>query len=146
MQVPAVMKGLVLLAICGAGAAHADLAADSCPVLPPNSGLTWSYQGGDDFGICYASVAGSAATVIGVYFGNAPAFDPARATVVGPGNVGGRQVVWYRHDSAAAGDAFGLQTLVAVNARYVAHVWVTADSQAQLDQRLSILRLIAFKR
>ena len=145
MRAPAVMKCLVLLALCAAGAAHADLAADSCPVLPPHSGLTWTYQGGDDFGVCYATAPGSTATVIGVYFGNAPAFDPARATAVGPGNVGGREIVWYRHDSAAGGDAFGLQTLVAVNARYVAHVWVTADSQAQLQQRLSILRLVGFK-
>ena len=83
--------------------------------------------------------------MIGIYFGNAPTFDPSRATPVAAGNVGGREVVWYRHDSPAAGDALGLQTLVYVSKRYVAHVWVTADSQAQLQQRLAILKLIAFK-
>jgi hypothetical protein len=140
-------KRLALLAVfCGMSAARADLATDSCPVLPAGSGLAWTYQGGDEFGVCYAAVPGSKSTVIGIYFGNAPTFDPARATAVSPGNVGGREVVWYRHDSAAEGDALGLQTLVAVNKRYVAHVWVTANSQAQLQERLSILRLIAFKR
>jgi hypothetical protein len=136
----------LLAAFCGLAVARADVTSDSCPLLPAGSGLSWTYEGGDDFGICYAAAAGSKSTVIGIYFGNAPTFDPARATVVGPGNVGGRDVVWYRHDSASPGDALGLQTLVAVNRRYVAHVWVTADSQAQLQERLSILRRIAFKR
>lgn len=140
------LKRLALLALCcGMSMARADLAADSCPLLPADSGLSWTYQGGDDFGICYASAAGSGATVIGIYFGNAPTFDPSRATAVTAGNVGGREVVWYRHDSSAAGDALGLQTLVYVSRRYVAHVWVAADSQAQLQQRLSILKRIAFK-
>jgi hypothetical protein len=140
------LKRLALLGLCcGLSTAGADLAADSCPVLPADSGLTWSYQGGDDFGVCYAAAAGSKDTVIGIYFGNAPTFDPARATAVSAGNVGGRQVMWYRHDSPAAGDALGLQTLVYVSRRYVAHVWVAAGSEAQLQQRLSILAHIAFK-
>ena len=141
----AVKRFAPLAVFCGMSVARADLAADSCPVLPADSGLTWTYEGGEDFGICYAAAAGSKSTVIGIYFGNAPTFDPSRATPAGPGNVGGREVVWYRHDSAAVGDALGLQTLIPVSKRYVAHVWVTADSQAQLQARLSILRLIAFK-
>lgn len=141
-----VLRRLALLAVfCGLPVARADMAADSCPALPPASGLTWTYQGGDDFGVCYAAVPGSRTTVIGIYFGNLPAFDPARATAVSAGNVGGREVVWYRHDSAGPGDALGLQTLVLVSKRYVAHVWVLADSQAQLQERLSILKLIRFK-
>ena len=137
---------LLLLALLYAmPAAGADMAADSCPVLPAGSGLTWSYRGGQDFGVCYATASGSKTTVIGIYFGNAPTFDPARATAVAAGNVGGHEVVWYRRDSPDAGDELGLQTLVYVSRRYVAHVWVAADSQAQLQQRLSILKRIAFK-
>ena len=149
MSIPSARQQVLRLALLGLlfglATARADMAADSCPVLPPDSGLTWAYQGGDDFGVCFATARGSAATVIGIYFGNAPTFDPSRATPVSTGNVGGREVVWYRHDSAAAGDALGLQTLVYVSRRYVAHVWVTADSQALLQQRLGILKLIAFK-
>lgn len=150
MPVPArAQRSLKRLALwvlcCGLSTASADRAGDSCPVLPADSGLTWTYQGGDDFGVCYAAAAGSGATVIGIYFGNAPTFDPARATAVSTGNVGGREVVWYRHDSAAPGDELGLQTLVYVSRRYVAHVWVAAGSQPELQQRLSILRRIAFK-
>ena len=130
---------------CGMSTAFADLAGDSCPLLPADSGLSWTYQGGDDFGVCYAAAAGSAVTVIGIYFGNAPTFDPSRATAVSAGNVGGRDVMWYRHESPVAGDQLGLQTLVYVSRRYVAHVWVAADSQAQLQQRLAILKRIAFK-
>jgi hypothetical protein len=142
----AALKRLALLALCGGVAtAGADLAGDSCPVLPPGAGLTWTYQGGDDFGVCYAAAAGSPETVIGVYFGNAPTFDPARATAVSSGTVGGRPVTWYRRDSPAAGDDPGLQTLVYVSRRYVAHVWVVAGSAAQLQQRLSILAHMEFK-
>ena len=132
------------LACCAAVAQADDLSVVSCPVLPPDSGLTWTYQGGDDFGVCYAAEAGAHTTAIGIYFGNAPTFDPARATAVSPGNVGGRHIVWYRRD-AAGGDLLSLQTLVAINARYVAHVWVTAGSEAQLQQRLSILSLVKFR-
>jgi hypothetical protein len=140
------LKRLAMLALlCGSAAARADMAADSCPALPADSGLAWTYQGGDDFGVCFATAGGSKSTVIGIYFGNAPTFDPSRATPVASGKVGGHEVMWYRHDSPAAGDALGLQTLVYVSRRYVAHVWVTADSQAQLQQRLSILKLITFK-
>jgi hypothetical protein len=138
------MRLAVLLLLGFASTARADR-ADSCPALPANSGLTWTYQGGDDFGVCFASDGGPQATVIGIYFGNAPTFDPSRATAVAAGDVGGREVTWYRHDSAAGGDAFGLQTLVYVSRRYVAHVWVVADSQAQLQQRLAILKLIKFR-
>ena len=150
MPVPSIahsaLMRLALLALCcGSATAAADLAGDSCPVLPADSGLTWTYQGGDDFGVCYAAAAGSPETVIGIYFGNAPTFDPARATAVSSGTVGGRPVTWYRHDSAAAGDELGLQTLVYVSRRYVAHVWVAAGSAAQLQQRLSILAHITFK-
>jgi hypothetical protein len=132
------------LGCCAALAQADDLAVVSCPVLPADSGLTWTYQGGDDFGVCYAAAAAADTTAIGIYFGNAPTFDPARATPVSPGNVGGRHVVWYRRD-AAGGGVLSLQTLVAVNARYVAHVWVTADSEAQLQQRLLILTLVKFR-
>ncbi len=139
------LPGLALLLLLGSAAVHADQAAVSCPVLPPDSGLTWTYHGGDDFGVCYAQGAGSPATIVGIYFGNAPTFDPARATAVLAGSVGGHEVTWYRHDSAEGGDAFGLQTLVYVSRRYVAHVWVVADSEAQLQQRLAILKLIRFR-
>jgi hypothetical protein len=142
---PSAVTLAVLWLLVTAPAAHADLAADSCPLLPANSGLTWTYQGGDDFGVCYASGGGSAGTVFGIYFGNTPTFDPSRATAVAAGNVGGHAVTWYRHDSAAGGDAFSLQTLVYVSKRYVAHVWVAADSEAQLQQRLAILKQVRFK-
>ncbi len=137
---------LVFLVALGlAASARADLALESCPLLPAGSGLSWSYQGGTDFGVCYATLGGSSATVIGIYFGNEPNFDPSRATPAGSGVVGGWQVVWYRRDSPSGSDAQSVQTLIRVSKRYVAHVWVSADSQAQLRERLEIVKLLAFR-
>lgn len=100
--VPGRPRRLVFLATLAlAASARADLAMESCPLLPAGSGLSWSYQGGTDFGVCYATLGGSGATVIGIYFGNEPDFDPSRATPAGSGVVGGREVVWYRRDSAS---------------------------------------------
>ena len=145
------MAGL-LRALCAAAAllliapALADRAAEICPLLPPDSGLTWSYAEGSDFAVCYASAAGSKATVLGVYLGNEPNFDPTRATRVATGHVAGREVIWYRKDSAAEDESLARQTVIALNGRYIAHVWVNAATQAQLQQRLSILERIAFRR
>jgi hypothetical protein len=126
--------------------ALADRAAEICPLLPPDSGLTWSYAEGSDFAVCYASASGSKATVFGVYLGNEPNFDPTRATRVALGHVAGKDVIWYRKDSAAEDETFARQTVIALNGRYIAHLWVNASTEVQLRQRLAILEHIAFRR
>jgi hypothetical protein len=125
--------------------ARADEAVDSCPMLPAGSGLTWRYAHGPDFGVCYASYAGSSATVIGVYLGNAPEFDPALATPVRAGSIGGREVTWFRRDSASGNAPLAVQTVVVVNRHYMAHVWVNADTEAELNERLAIMTRMALR-
>jgi hypothetical protein len=126
--------------------ALADRAAEICPLLPPGSGLTWTYAEGSDFAVCYAAAPGSKATVLGVYLGNEPNFDPTRATRVATGYVAGKEVIWYRKDSAAEEETLARQTVIALNGRYIAHVWVNAATEAQLRERLAILEHLAFRR
>jgi hypothetical protein len=142
----------VLRASCAAAAllmiapARADRAAEICPLLPPGSGLTWTYAEGSDFAVCYASAPGSKTTVFGVYLGNEPNFDPTRATRVATGHVAGKEVIWYRKDSATEDETLARQTVIALNGRYIAHVWVNASTAAQLQERLSIVEHLAFRR
>jgi hypothetical protein len=114
-------------------------------MLPAGSGLTWRFARGADFGVCYATYAGSAATVIGVYLGNTPEFDPALATAVRSGSIGGREVTWFRRDSASGRAPLAVQTVVVVNRRYMAHVWVNADTEAELNERLAIMTRMALR-
>jgi hypothetical protein len=56
-------------------------------------------------------------------------------------------VTWYRQDPGDSNSAFSRQTLLTLDRKwgYVAHIWVTADTEQQLLDRLSALERIAFK-
>ncbi|MFZ2236925.1 MAG: hypothetical protein WAV67_11185 [Dokdonella sp.] len=115
--------------------------------MPPNSGLEWSYHEGPDFDVCYASFVGGGARAFGVYLGNFPSFSPEHATVVGNGKIAGRKVKWYRQETADDSSSLARQTLLTLDEKsgYVAHIWVTADTEQQLKDRLAILERITFK-
>jgi hypothetical protein len=134
----------VVAAVFIAVPVRADRATEACPLLPPGSGLTWTYSDARNFGVCYASAAGSSATVFGVYIGTDPDFDPTRATPLTSGIVGGRKIIWYRKDSASGADSLGRQTLIAIKNGAVIHIWVNANTEAELQHRLSILEHITF--
>src|SRR5262245_54015502 len=67
---------LLALALAATAANGARTAETTCPVLPSNSGVTWSYREGPDFDVCYALAAKSKVSIFGVYLGNWPQFDP----------------------------------------------------------------------
>lgn len=119
----------------------------ACPVLPANSGLEWEYHEGPDFDVCYAGKPGSDERVLGIYLGNHPSFKPKEGVRVGKGNVAGKKVVWYLQDTEDSSSAFARQTLVVLNGKYgyVAHVWLDADTDQELQDRLSILERITIK-
>ena len=118
-----------------------------CPTLPTNSGLEWTYSEGPDFDVCRASAPGSEEQAFGIYLGNHPSFHPERAKRIGKGKVAGRRVTWYRQEPGDSSAAFSRQTLLTLNRKwgYVAHIWVVADTEQQLLDRLSVLERTAFK-
>lgn len=121
--------------------------ADVCPTLPVDSGLEWTYSEGADFDVCRASATGSEEQLFGIYLGNQPSFQPERAERIGNGKVAGQGVIWYRQDLEGGNSAFSRQTLLTLDCKwgYVAHIWVSADTEQQLIDRLSFLERIAFK-
>ncbi|MCR6496757.1 hypothetical protein LJB71_11420 [Thermomonas sp. S9] len=118
-----------------------------CPALPPESGLEWTYSEGPDFDVCRASALGSEDLAFGIYLGNHPSFHPERTSRIGKGTVAGRRVAWYRQDPGDSGSAFSRQTLLTLDRKwgYVAHIWVAADTEQELHDRLSVLERIVFK-
>jgi len=133
---------LLFLATPGALAQSAEV----CPALPSDSGLEWNYSRGPDFDVCRASAPGSEDLVFGIYLGNHPNFDPERSSRIGMGKVGGRRVAWYRHERSDSNPAFSRQTLVTLDRERgdMAHIWVVASTEQQLQDRLSVLERIVF--
>lgn len=120
---------------------------ESCPVLPPECGLEWTYREGPDFDVCYAAPPGVEVAVFGIYLGRHPSFRPKRSGSIGQGEVGGRRVDWYRLEENEEVLPFGRQTLVVLreNEQYIAHVWVNAKSQEELESTLGVLKALSFQ-
>jgi hypothetical protein len=121
--------------------------AEVCPTLPSSSGLEWAYSEGPDFDVCRAHALGSDESAFGIYLGNHPSFHPERATRIGKGKVAGHRIIWYRQDPGDSSSALSRQTLLTLDRKwgYVAHIWVAADTEEQLADRLSVLERIVFK-
>ncbi|WP_434212478.1 hypothetical protein [[Pseudomonas] boreopolis] len=83
----------------------------------------------------------------GIYLGNHPSFHPEHSNRISKGKVAGCRVTWYRQDPEDWDSAFSRQTLLTLDRKwgYVAHIWVAADTEQQLLDRLSVLERIVFK-
>jgi hypothetical protein len=126
--------------------AHAG-AAESCPVLPSNATVQWTYVLGPDFYVCYVTRPHSESKLFGVYLGCCPDFHEKTLKRIGPGNVAGIAVTWFEPDPDAKVGPFSRQTVIALPSRYryMAHVWIIADTQEELQQALSTLEKIQFR-
>ncbi|PZQ17328.1 MAG: hypothetical protein DI564_05820 [Rhodanobacter denitrificans] len=120
---------------------------DVCPTLPADTHVEWIYNEGPDFDVCYAHPTDSDETIFGVYLGNHPSFHPKRTNRIGRGKVGGLRMVWYRRSSSDSPAAFDRETLLILDREtgYVAHLWVIAETEQQLQERLSVLERMRFK-
>ena len=142
------MKHLWLLSLLFLAAPHAFArSVEVCPALPPGSELEWSYSEGPDFDVCRASARGSDDLAFGIYLGNHPSFEPERSNRIGKGKVAGRRVTWYRQEPRDSDSILARQALMTLDRKwgYVAHIWVAADNEQQLQDRLSVLERIVFK-
>src|SRR3546814_11239245 len=93
------MKLLAVLVLLLQASASYSQPAEHCPVLPADSGMTWSYKQGPDFGVCYAVDSSTGKDAFGIYLGYAPKFDPSHGNAIGAGHLGGRKVQWYERSS-----------------------------------------------
>lgn len=142
------MKYLWLLSLIFLAAPDAlAQSAEVCPALPAGSGLEWTYSEGPDFDVCRASAPGPKSLAFGIYLGNHSSFHPDRSNRIGKGKVAGHHITWYRQEPGDSDSAFSRQTLLTLDRKrgYVAHIWVAADTEQELLDRLSILDRIVFK-
>lgn len=137
---------LGLLLVASPHAAHAR-SVEVCPELPAGSSIEWTYNEGPDFDVCYAHPSGSDEMMFGVYLGNHPSFRPKRSSRIGKGKVAGHRIVWYRPEPSNSPASLYRQTLLTLDpeAGYVAHLWVVAETEQEMRERLSILEHIRFK-
>ena len=139
----------VLIAV--AGASSVARGNDSCPTLPPGSGLEWEYRQGPDFGLCYARDARDQHQLFGLYLGFAPSFHASERADASEGTVGGYKVSWYKAQSDDPRHPLGREALFDVPGpnkdlpSMKIHVWVYAASDAELARGLDVLRHIEFK-
>ncbi len=143
------MKLLVVLVLLLQASASYSQPVEHCPVLPADSEMTWSYQQGPDFGVCYAVDSSTGKDAFGIYLGYAPKFDPSQGKAIGDGNVGGRKVKWYERSSFYIHSnpaEFSQETVIELDRNgSLAHVWVVATSPQQLTQRLAVLSRLQFR-
>jgi hypothetical protein len=129
---------------CIASAATADEAADqACPKLPANSGFTWTYQRGPDFGVCYAEKAGNPQQKIGVYIGFAPDFQPDQKQILQKGRIGAAVVQWYRKQTTGERFKVGAETLYS-RGQTINHIWLLAADQPSLVSLITLSESLDF--
>lgn len=129
---------------CFASSASADDAADQrCPKLPANSGFTWTYQRGPDFGVCYAGKAGDPTQVIGVYAGFAPDFQPDPKKIIQQGKIGTDVIQWYRKQAMDKEFKVGAETLYS-RGQTINHIWLLAQDEASLSSLITLSESLNF--
>jgi hypothetical protein len=122
---------------------HAVVRADaveSCPVLPSDAKVHWKYVRGPDFDVCYALLSNPDPPLFGVYLGNFPDFHQGTLKPIGSSIVAGRTATWYVVSDPKAGH-LSREAVISLDQEFpaVVHIWINADSQARLDEALSIL-------
>jgi len=134
----------LLLAL--AGVAHAQSQGDvvACPQLPADSGLAWQHKAAGNADLCRALRA-DGSEAFGLYIAGEPSFKPGRANRAEKATIDGREVQWYRSEIANRPQVQARETLVGMPDGRVAHVWVQAGSQTQLDETMNQMQQLRFR-
>ena len=111
--------------------------------MPANSGFTWTYQRGPDFGVCYAGKAGDSTRVIGVYAGFAPDFQPDPKQILRQGKIGADVVHWYKKQAMDKQFKVGAETLYS-RGQTINHIWVLAQDEQSLSALISLSESLTF--
>lgn len=129
----------LLLPLAGAAAAQD---AAGCPQLPAELGLTWEHRAGPDYDFCRALRA-DGTEAFGLNIAKDAPFEPLRVNRAERVTIDGQEVTWYRTEIAGR-EIQARETLVPLADGRVAHMWVQARSQEQLEQVLDQTQSIKF--
>lgn len=136
-----VLAALALAA--AAGPLQAQSAADACPSLPADSGLTWEYKAAASTQFCRALRA-DGSEAFGLYIAKDSAFKPGRANRAEEGSIDGRAVTWSRSELAGRPDVQARETVVPLPDGRVAYLWIQARSEQELGESLSRTNALRF--
>lgn len=114
-----------------------------CPQLPADSDLIWQHRATGAADFCRAlRLDGSEA--FGLYISPEPTFDPQRSNREEQGRMDGGEIHWYRAELAGKPDVEARETLVELRDGRVAHVWLQADSAAELQRLFQLTQALNF--
>ncbi len=136
------LRMIPLACLLAAGAAQAQSAGE-CPLLPGDSGLSWSALAGDDFVFCKALRDGGE-EVFAVMISRDSPFNPKRSDRAEETVIDGHQARWYRGEIASAPDAEVRETLIELDDGRVAHISLRAASEAELADALQQAQTLRF--
>lgn len=116
-----------------------------CPLLPADSGLTWTTLDGAKFVFCKAIRATDGKEQFAVTVSEKSPFKPSRGNRREETVIDGHEVYWYTSKIASDPDAQVRETLIEINDDQVAHINFRADNGAQLAERLQQVQTIRFQ-
>lgn len=137
------IRMLSLACLLAAGAAQAQ-SNGQCPILPGDSGLSWTAMNGDDFVFCKA-IGNGGDEVFAVMISKDSPFDPRRSDRAEKAVIDGHKMRWYRGEIASAPDAQVRETLIELDDGRVAHISLRADSEAELADVLQQAQSMRFR-
>jgi len=140
---PLLYVGFVLAGCVLAGAAAAQ-DASMCPQLPADTGLTWDYRGSGDTQLCRALRA-DGSEAFGLVITAKPTFEPARSDRAERSTVDGHEVRWYRAELAQKPGVQARETVIELTNGRSVHLWLQADSDAQLESGFQLLQGLRFQ-
>ncbi len=137
---------LATLLTFSAAAPAVAQAADGCPNLPVDAGLTWKQNNGPDFVVCRA-MRGDV-QVFGMYFGNNPSYRHPEQDKAETSTVLGREVTWYNVSPDEKHGAYARDALIRLgksDTDGVIHVWISASDETEFKAALTALEGVSLK-
>src|SRR6476469_742335 len=120
-----IVRYFLMLAVVGAVGNLQAQQADPCPQLPADAGLTWDVGGSAANQLCRALRA-DGSEAFGLVISAKPAFEPQRSDRAEAGQIGGRDVTWYKAELAQKPGTEARETLLRLPDGRSMHVWLQA--------------------
>jgi hypothetical protein len=133
-----IVRVCLTVAVMGAAGGVQAQQANPCPQLPANAGLTWDVGGSAGNQLCRALRA-DGSEAFGLVMSNKPAFEPQRSDRAEAGQVGGRDVYWYRAELAQKPGTQARETLLKLPDGRSMHVWLQAPSNEALQSGFRLI-------
>lgn len=129
---------LVLAAMGTAGGVQAQQ-INPCPQLPADAGLTWDVGGSASNQLCRALRA-DGSEAFGLVISGKPTFEPQRSDRAEAGQVGGRDVYWYKAELAQKPGTQARETLLKLPDGRSMHLWLQAPSNEALQSGFRLVQ------